>query len=88
MWECKGRGRGGWEEEDTPWLRLKEHLCRETTSGAYRYEIRQKPHVREANITSLGVDTRLLFYVSSVTWMEKEVLEGEVREQDSQEQQV
>lgn len=37
---------------------------------------------------SLGVETRLLPYVSSVTWMEKEVLEGEVREHDSQEQLV
>lgn len=38
--------------------------------------------------TSLGVDTRLLSYVSSVTWTEKEVLEGEVSEHDSQEQVV
>ncbi|TNN61917.1 hypothetical protein EYF80_027844 [Liparis tanakae] len=30
----------------------------------------------------------LLSYVSSVTWTEKEVLQGEVREQDSQEQLV
>lgn len=37
---------------------------------------------------SLGVETRLLSYVSSVTWTEKEVLEGEVREHDSQEQLV
>lgn len=37
---------------------------------------------------SLGVETRLLLYVSSVTWTEKEVLEGEVREHDSQEQLV
>lgn len=37
---------------------------------------------------SLGVDIWLLSYVSSVTWTEKEVLDGEVREQDSQEQLV
>lgn len=37
---------------------------------------------------SLGVETWLLLYVSSVTWTEKEVLEGEVREHDSQEQLV
>lgn len=37
---------------------------------------------------SLGVDMWLLSYVSSVTWTEKEVLEGEVREHDSQEQLV
>lgn len=37
---------------------------------------------------SLGVDMWLLSYVSSVTWTEKEVLDGEVREQDSQEQLV
>lgn len=37
---------------------------------------------------SLGVEMWLLSYVSSVTWTEKEVLEGEVREHDSQEQLV
>lgn len=37
---------------------------------------------------SLGVEMWLLSYVSSVTWTEKEVLQGEVREQDSQEQLV
>lgn len=37
---------------------------------------------------SLGVDMWLLLYVSSVAWTEKEVLEGEVREHDSQEQLV
>lgn len=37
---------------------------------------------------SLGVEMWLLSYVSSVTWTEKEVLDGEVREQDSQEQLV
>lgn len=37
---------------------------------------------------SLGVEMWLLSYVSSVTWTEKEVLEGEVTEQDSQEQLV
>lgn len=38
--------------------------------------------------TSLGVERWLLSYVSSVTCTEKEVLDGEVREQDSQEQLV
>lgn len=37
---------------------------------------------------SLGVEMWLLSYVSSVTWTENEVLEGEVREHDSQEQLV
>lgn len=37
---------------------------------------------------SLGVETRLLPYVSSVTCTEKEVLQGEVREHESQEQLV
>lgn len=37
---------------------------------------------------SLGVDIRLLSYISSVTWTENEVLVGEVREHDSQEQLV
>lgn len=37
---------------------------------------------------SLGVEMWLLSYVSSVTWTEKEVLQGEVREHDSQEQLV
>ena len=37
---------------------------------------------------SLGVEMWLLSCVSSVTWTEKEVLEGEVREHDSQEQLV
>lgn len=37
---------------------------------------------------SLGVEMWLLSYVSSVTWTEKEVLEGEVREHDSHEQLV
>lgn len=41
----------------------------------------------QSHPASLGVEKWLL-YVSSVTWREKEVLEGEVREHDSQEQLV
>lgn len=41
-----------------------------------------------ATLGSLGVETRLLSNVSSVTWKEKDVLEGEVREHDSHEQLV
>lgn len=42
----------------------------------------------KAGPASLGVDKRLLSYMSSVTCTEKEVLQGEVREHDSQEQLV
>lgn len=73
------------------------HLCTEMTSGAtagMRSGRTRGAGGEDLGVTtllppaSLGVDRRLLSYVSSVTWTEKEVLDGEVREQDSQEQLV
>lgn len=98
--ECKGRERGGAEGE-TPSLPLEERLCMGMTSGAAAGITSGGTGVGEgvklsptlgttANSppASLGVEMRLLSYVSSVTCTEKEVLEGEVREHDSQEQLV
>lgn len=92
--ECKGRERGG-----APWL-PPDHRRREgmtsgatagITSGGNCDGGELAPIAGAAahsTSASLGVDTRLLPYVSSVTCTEKEVLEGEVREQESQEQLV
>lgn len=92
--ECKGRERGG-----APWLppdhRLREGMASRSTAGITSGGTCDggecaligsvAPHSASA---SLGVEMRLLPYVSSVTCTEKEVLEGEVREQESQEQLV
>lgn len=92
--ECKGRESGG-----APWLPPDQRRREGTTSGATAGitsggacdggELAPIGGVAAYSASaSLGVETRLLPYVSSVTCTEKEVLEGEVKEQESQEQLV
>lgn len=96
--ECRGRERGG-ARDSAPWLppdgRLREGMTSGATVGITSGgtceggELALNAAMAEHSpATSLGVETRLLPYVSSVTCTEKEVLEGEVREQESQEQLV
>lgn len=96
--DCKGRERGG-ATDCAPWRPPDDHLREGMTSGASvgitsggtcdGGELALNANMAEHwPATSLGVETRLLPYVSSVTCTEKEVLEGEVREQESQEQLV
>lgn len=101
--ECKGRESGGAEGE-TPSLPLEDRLCAGMTISGVTAGITsggtcdgERVGVKlaltlgmttQSPPVSLGVEMWLLSYVSSVTWTEKEVLQGEVREHDSQEQLV
>lgn len=101
--ECKGRDMGGAKGEAAS-LPLDERLCRGTTSGVTAgitsggicdggdgVGVKLALNLGSPGQSvpaSLGVEMWLLSYVSSVTCTEKEVLEGDVREQDSQEQLV
>lgn len=91
--ECKGRERGS-AGDGAPWRPPDQRLLEGMTSGATvgitsggACEGGELALSAGAAGHSPGVETQLL-YVSSVTCTEKEVLEGEVREQESQEQLV
>lgn len=95
---CKGRERGG-ARDGAPWRppddRLREGITSGTAVGITSGGTCEggEPALNagmaeHSPATSLGVETRLLPYVSSVSCTEKEVLEGEVRKQESQEQLV
>lgn len=97
---CKGRESGGAKGE-TPSLPSEDLLCTGTTSGVTagitsggtcdggEEELAQTfGMTMQSPPTSLGVEMWLLSHVSSITWTEKEVLQGEVREHESQEQLV
>lgn len=100
--ECKGRERGGAEGslplEDRLCTGMTSGVAAGMTSGGtcnggVGEEVGVKLSATlgmtaQSPPASLGVEMWLLSYVSSVTWTEKEVLEGEVREHDSQEQLV
>lgn len=98
---CKGRESGAAKGE-TPSLPLDGCLCTGVTvgttsgrtcdaGGGEGVGAKLAPTLgmtAQSPPVSLGVEMWLLSYVSSATWTEKEVLEGEVREHDSQEQLV
>lgn len=102
--ECKGRESGGAEGEtpslplgDCLCMGMTSGVAAGITSGGTcdrgvgeGVGVRVAPTLGKTDSppASLGVEMWLLSYVSSVTWTEKEVLEGEVREHDSQEQLV